>query len=395
MSRAFTGARFARTYVSDSARGVAYLTGSDMLLADLWGLLRLSSRRTPQMESLLIRSGWTLVSCSGTIGRTAYVRAEMAGMAASHDVIRVVPDAMTVAPGYLFAYLSSGPAQAMIRQRTYGSVVQHIEAHHIADLPVALPDETMQGRIHRLVQGAADARTEASRLLDEAARYFDELAGTLPSAHEHAYAVGVVPRSQLGLRLDAFNHVGWAREGRALSGTSIRELGRVTRPGIFKRVFVERGVPLVSGIDVYQVRPSSRQRLMRVEAERAGCFIQEGQVLVQRSGQRYGLLGRPAYVGRRLDGWAASEHLMTVTTPSKEHAAWIFSFLRGEAGRRTVLRHSYGTSIPELNPEGLAKVQVPALPAALLTGVQRALELREQADEDEERAIREVEAWLG
>jgi hypothetical protein len=53
-----------------------------------------------------------------------------------------------------------------------------------------------------------------------------------------------------------------------------------------------------------------------------------------------------------------------------------------------VLRH-------ELNPEGLARIEVPPLPATLLTGAQRALELRERADEDEERAIREVEAWLG
>jgi len=37
---------------------------------------------------------------------------------------------------------------------------------------------------------------------------------------------------------------------------------------------------------------------------------------------------------------------------------------------------------------------VPALPRDLAEKANRALQLREQADADEERAIREVEAWL-
>jgi len=93
----------------------------------------------------------------------------MDGVAASHDVIRAVPKQEAIAPGFLFAYLTAAPARALIQQRTYGSVVQHIEPHHIADLPVPLPDPAEQQRIHDLVAGAAAARTEASGLLDAAA----------------------------------------------------------------------------------------------------------------------------------------------------------------------------------------------------------------------------------
>jgi len=50
----FTGARFARTYVPDSRYGVRYITGSDMLLADLTGLLYLSKKNTPQLPHLMI-----------------------------------------------------------------------------------------------------------------------------------------------------------------------------------------------------------------------------------------------------------------------------------------------------------------------------------------------------
>ena len=48
--------------------------------------------------------------------------------------------------GYLFAFLSSAPAQAMIRQRTYGSVVQHIEPHHLRRPAGTVPDEACRAR---------------------------------------------------------------------------------------------------------------------------------------------------------------------------------------------------------------------------------------------------------
>lgn len=60
-----------------------------------------------------------------------------------------------------------------------------------------------------------------------------------------------------------------------------------------------------------------------------------------------------------------------------------------------MLRHSYGTSIPHVNPQGIAAIRIPELPSHSLNGAVRALALRDQADADEERAIREVEAWLG
>ncbi|MGI8552325.1 MAG: hypothetical protein ACR2PL_16295 [Dehalococcoidia bacterium] len=386
--------RFARQYVRDPERGTLFLSSSDMLLADLKGLAYLSEARTPGLTGLLVQGGWTLISRSGTVGNTAYVRPEMAGLAASEHIIRAAPLRGGILPGYLFAFLASRGGTALIRSRTYGSIVQHIEPQHIADLPVPVPDEREQQGIHNLVVSAAAARTEASHLLDETAAYFDGLAGPMPSRHDHALATGCVRCSQLGLRLDAFHNVGWATEAGRLAGTPIGELGLVSRPGISKRIFVERGVPFVSGIDVYQTRVTFRQRLMRVEAERAGSILQYGQILVQRSGQRYGLLGRPAYVGAEMDGWAGSEDLLKIALHTRTLAGAVFAFLRSGVGHRTVLRTSYGTSIPHLNPEDLSSIEVPPLPEILADKAQRALELREQADSDEERAIQEVEARL-
>ena len=394
VARLYNEARFARTYVPDPAHGFPYLTGSDMLLVDLTGLLYISRAKTPQARRLQVGAGWTLISCSGTVGRTVYARSEMAGFVLSHDVIRAIPALDGIQPGYLFAFLSTRHAQAMLRQRMYGSVVQHIEPAHIADLPVPIPDDREGKAIDALVRSAADGRTTAAALLHGTAAHFDSLAPGFRYGHEHERAEAIASSTLLHGRLDAFHHAGWAAEAAEVGGDHISALASVSRPSLIKRVFVDRGIPFVSGVDVYHARPSYRSRIMTREAERAAAFIHAGQLLVQRSGQRYGLLGRPALVGRSLDGFAASEDLIRVSPTTPAAAARIFSFLRSDLGRRTLLRTSYGTSIPHLNPDGVAGIRVPALPTALQAEAEDALRLRELADAAEEEAIQRIEAWL-
>lgn len=393
VARLFNQSRFARIYISDPTRGAPYLTGSDMLLADLKGLLYLSRARTPQMDALRVEPNWTLMSCSGTVGRTVFVRGEMKGMAVSHDVIRCISRDLAVPAGYLFAYLSSAPAQAMIRQRTYGSVVQHIEPAHLADLPVPLPPKSDQADIHRLVAGAAEARTEAARLLDEASGWFDSQIAEPRHWREHSRTVGVVSSSSLCDRLDAFHHIGWAAEAK-LHGDLLGDLAKVISTNRVPRIYAERGVPFLSGIDVFDARPRVRVRLARHIAAEFDALVKAGELAIQGSGQRYGLLGKAAYVGARLDGWAASHDLFRVAAADATLAARIFTFLRTDVGHRAMLRHSYGTSIPHVNPAGIASVRVPTLPTDLIDKAIKALRLRERADADEDLAITEVERWL-
>lgn len=395
LAHLFTGPRFARTYVRDPQRGVTFLSSSDILLADLQGIPYLSLRNTPNMESLLIREGWTLISCSGTIGRTAYVRPEMNGFAASQHVMRAAPFDDSVKPGYLFAFLSTAQAQAMIRQKTYGNVIQHIEPEHIADMPVPIPNDAFQERIHGLVTRAAEARTEASRLLDAASSYFDALAGPMPSSHDHAYAVGIMRSRDLDYRLDAFHHVGWASEAKFDAGDRIDSLAEIISTNRVPRVYIAKGIPFLSGIDVFRFRPSVRVHLAPYIADAFAARVSAGDIAIQGSGQRYGLLGRPAYIGKYMDGWAASHDLFRIRAQTLRETSRIYAFLRSESGHRVMLRHSYGTSIPHVNPYGIADIRIPALPPDLNEAATRAIELREQADADEDIAIREVEAWVG
>jgi len=97
----------------------------------------------------------TIISCSGTIGRMAYVREDMAVVWSSQDVMKVVPDAEKIPPGYLYTYLSSKFGVPLVVGGTYGAIIQHIEPEHIADLPVPRLGKKIETMAHELIDEAA------------------------------------------------------------------------------------------------------------------------------------------------------------------------------------------------------------------------------------------------
>ena len=105
----YNGPKFARNYVSNLDHGVPFLSSSSILHADFHhvDLLRRSDATSPRLAYLRLEEGMTTISCSGTIGRMAYVRPELAGLWSSQHVLKVVPNPDAVRPGYLYAFLSS------------------------------------------------------------------------------------------------------------------------------------------------------------------------------------------------------------------------------------------------------------------------------------------------
>jgi type I restriction enzyme S subunit len=122
--------------VEDPEHGVPFLTTSSLLQADLSNLSLLSKKdaQSRQLSFLEIKPGMTLITCSGSIGRMAYARADMEGVWSNQDIMKVVPDPDSIKPGYLYAYLCSRFGVPMIASGTYGAIIQHIEPQHIADL---------------------------------------------------------------------------------------------------------------------------------------------------------------------------------------------------------------------------------------------------------------------
>ena len=135
-ARIFHAGREARLWVSDADHGVLFMGSSDIRVADFSALPLIAKRQVERNPLFTLGSGWTLITRSGTIGRMAYARPDMAGMACSEHVLRVVPDVGRIPSGYLYAFLSSRYGVPLVVSGTYGAIIQHIEPEHIAELPV-------------------------------------------------------------------------------------------------------------------------------------------------------------------------------------------------------------------------------------------------------------------
>jgi len=93
----------------------------------------------------------------------------MTGMFACSDIMKVIPDASKIPAGYLHAFLRSDFGVPLVTAGTFGSIILHIEPHHIADLPVPRLG-AVEEQAHELIQRAADLRVEAAKLLETAGR---------------------------------------------------------------------------------------------------------------------------------------------------------------------------------------------------------------------------------
>jgi len=399
----YNGPQFKRNYVDSIDHGVQFLTGGDVLTADLRRLPLLSQRdaMSPKLRYLRLEPGMTMISCSGAIGRMAYVREDMAGVWSSQDVIKVVPDAEKIPPGYLYAYLSSKFGVPIVVGGTYGAIIQHIEPEHIAELPVPRLGKRIEDRAHELIAEAAKLRDEAAAARQEA---ISRVQGLLAWTTVHSANVTTAASSALQRRLDAFHHVPRVVSAReALARHSAIRLGdnveSVFEPNRGPRMKVDDpsfGVPFLSSSEVFRLDPVgeysiSRRRTPNLEK----LLVSERDLLLPRSGQLGGIIGRAVLPLPTYYGHAASEHLVRVRCKSKEDAFYFWSVFASEPGYLATVGTAFGSSIPSLDCALIADMKLPWFGDAerfeLSNLVATSVEASARAIHAERRAVRIVE----
>lgn len=357
--------RITRMWVDDERHGYPFLSSTDIRRSDLSGLSLISRAASRQNSQLLIREGWTLITRSGTIGRMAYARSEMSGMACSEDVLRVIPDVDKVKSGYIYAYLSSKFGLPLVTSGTYGSIITHLEPHHIADLPVPrLP--RVEEQAHELIKEAANLRTHANKTISEQVNALEEkiAGGAIVWEHEHPQSFSIEAKSVSASlhRLDAFHHIGFIGEAEKKAKVPLIEIAEIAdalRPPIFKRIHVqEGGHEFLGGADVMTMDQVSEARISSNTKNIDKFIVKPGQILFQCVGQRYGIFGRPTLANRNLIGKAVSEHQMRITPHDNKDAGYIFVYLSTGFGLRFLLKNSSGTSIPVLQEDGARKIKI-------------------------------------
>jgi len=369
----FHAGREGRRYVLNEAHGAPFLGSTDILAADLSFVPLISKAQAASTPKFAIEQNWTLITRSGTVGRMAFARPDMHGMACSEHVLRVAPDQSKVPAGYLFAYLSGRFGVPLIVGGTYGSIIQHIEPAHIANLPVPRLGDRVEKPAHEKVIEAAKLRSQYQTQVRTATRNLFESVGlediTSGTWHNETPDRGFVRKlcSAASLRAINFNprFVQLCESVRAQSWRPLGELckpGTLHRSGRYKRIDAdpEYSYQLIGQKEIFWLRPEGRWIAKKSVGD--DVLVESGTTLVAAQGT----LGESELYCRAEFVWgvalkaAYSEHLLRVVSDETVMPrGCLFAFMRSETAFRMLRSISMGTKLQDHHPEYLQALPIP------------------------------------
>jgi len=363
-------------WVDSAEYGVPFIGGGDVQKADLNDLPYISKRQVKENPTLLVRKGMTLITRSGTIvGKTAYVRDEMDGMAAS-DPLRVVPDPKKVKPGYLFAYLSSKFGVPLVASGASGAIIRHLDPDDIGSIPVPRLDKALEDEIHVLVEDAAECLTSHGQLLRAATCAVLEQA-KLCDIPRHIWIADTnrLGWPQSGIRTDSLRALNYdcriAGHFKSIRDGRFSQLGNLCRPEFFRgrTVFTridaseEHGVKLVGQRAAFRRWPEGRT-IAKSSIEGLGLLVPPGSTLIPSHGTfgEFELYCRALYVTDRTSEYAFSgDFFRCVPRENAIPAGYLFAFLRSEVAFRMLRSISAGGKQQEQQALFMYELPIPRL----------------------------------
>ncbi|WP_411845624.1 restriction endonuclease subunit S [Roseibacillus persicicus] len=398
--------RDARVWVEDPKYGVPFIGGSSLQKADLSGLPLMSKEQVDKKPIFRIQKGYTLITRSGTIGKMAYARDEMDGMACSEHVMRVVPDESKILPGYLYAFLSSKFGVPLIVSGTYGAIIQSIEPEHVLECPVPRLEPAKEKAIHDLVEEAAQLRSEASELRKQA---IDEFSSAINrnSRHKRVLSTTVTSDARIARRLDAHYHSFESQQGRlALSHYEHTQSISDISHGVYsadrgsrKKVdSLEYGIPFLSSSVVFTTDPREDYLISKQSKKIDSFIIGETDLLIPRSGSIGGIIGRAVFPLPNIVGYAATEHLVHIRCKTKDDLYYLWTALASEPGYHAILSTAFGSAIPSLDCELIKNIKIPKLEMGrqrtIVSKVRKCALMAEEAIHKERKATQLLEETL-
>lgn len=401
----FNGPKFSRLYTNDPEYGVPFMGSTDMLDADFTNLPLLHHKTADQFPYLEVKPGMTMITCSGTVGRTAYVRPDMAGFWSSQHTMKVNPDPNRILPGYLYAFLRSRFGIPIVVSAAYGAIVQHIEPHQIAELPVPRLGDAIEEEIHKCVQAAADLRVRFQGGVNAATCDLFESAG-LPDLIDYRWyreprATGFEVDNISAVSLRAMNYdVRTRRLSEAISAVPHRTLGKIcekgqlARGGRFARIPAEPGYGhlLIGQEQLFWTQPEGRWVALK-QADADSLTAEDELIMVACRGllTEGALIGRAAFVTGSWLQYVYTEDLLRVRSGISDFPnAYLFAFMRSEVAFRLLRSLVNGTGPQDINVVLRQMILVPECTAAdrlrIAEAVRQAYCWRDEADQFEDKA---------
>ena len=362
------------TWADDEIHGMHFLRSSDILKYDFSDTSFISRKQVAGNQLFQCPARTSLITRSGAIGRMAYMRSDMEDTAISQDVLKVVPDEKRVDPGYLYAFLSSKYGIPIITGGTFGSIIVHIEAENIANLPVPRLG-TVEEQAHNLVELAAAKRSEANTVVTQATQLLKSASG-LKSIETNKsdnipFGVRTISSSSVIKRMDGAFHSLFHREVIEILENASAPLTTVAKtslsiiePKWFKRIQIndpEYGIPIFGTSALMWVDPQPSYLIPKSMKGVEELLVDKRTVLIPRSGQVSGILGTAVLPFGSLIGGAVSEDAIRINCESEAIAGFLYVLLRSDYGSRQLKSRAYGSSIPHLDVNQIGEVLVPDL----------------------------------
>jgi len=399
--RIFSGNIFKRTYVESDRNGWPYLTGSDMVKADINSGKYISKKYTTQAENLRIKKDWILISCSGTLGNCIYTNKDFDGRIGTHDLIRAIPNEKSVKKGFLYAYLASRYGYGLLTQSSYGGVVKHIEPHHIQDIPIPILPASKQEEINLLILEASSLRDSANMLLRGAQEKVTDTIALRPNKKSLKINVSSIFSShQKRFESQYFISEGMEIKSHiySLPHKLLKDVSKpIFRPGIFKRHYVKNGIDFLGGADIVKAIPRSDKKLSIAQTKHLESLkIKEDWILVTCDGT----IGYSVLVNNYMAGKAASQHILRVIA-DKIPTGYLFAFMSSSLGLKAIQSFTYGSVIPQIEPHHLELLPIPILKEELMREVNSmVMDYKSKVSESIQKELKaielvenEIESW--
>jgi type I restriction enzyme S subunit len=386
----YRGPIFRRIFAPDPSFGRPYVTATDLEQAEVRPVVYLSQAHGELLDRLALHEDTIVVSCSGVnLGKSFYVRPDMDGLVASHDLIRVAVDPSKVSPGYLFAYLDSRFGRSALRQSMHGGSVRHIEPADLAHLPVPRLASAHEGAIHALVFEASRLLTDHTFRLERATAVLETAAGLdaapLDGWEENPIRLGWGERHAGEPSLRALNYDPRAQAIRkVLTSGPHTPLGELCDPAYFrgKQVFKREEASSSEGVLLLGQRAAFRLRaegrfISRRSVDSNRLRVPSGTVLIP----SHGTLGarelycRAVVVTPGMSDYAFSgDFFRCVPLQDRIEPGYLYAFLRSRHAFRMLRGMSSGGKQQELPPQRMAELPVPRLGEAMERKISREVE---------------------
>lgn len=377
--------------------GTPFLAATQVF--DLRPVIRkwLSLSRTEDAAGRFVAPGTILVTRSGTVGRSTLASDVHADTLISDDLLRVE----AIDPprrGWLYAFLLSPQARAMMTGSHYGQIIKHLEPSHLEELPIPDVGTVVAADFESRARRVVSLRNESHRLTVEAEKLFESVIRAAPGVGRPNEAGFVVRASTFASgrrRLDASNHSPASRAVLAQLACHAKGFSTVAEAGYtawlpnrFKRVPATNGVWLWGSSSLTEVGPQPTRRIADGDfGDPYRARVEPGWVVMARSGQVYGIIGAAVLASAAMADDVVSDDVMRIMPgplAAFRPGYLVTAMSHPRLGRPLIKAIVYGSSIPHVDVADVLAFPVVRLDESVESAIadlaERAATARAEAD---------------